>query len=53
MLVKIVADPAQFPPNLLTRISYRLSAATRDKAVSTSLRLVSVLDILLKYAGTR
>ena len=35
---------------VLTRISHRLSAAARDKAVSASLRLVTVLDVLSKYA---
>jgi hypothetical protein len=29
-------------------ISHRLSAAIREKAVSTSLRLITVLDVLLK-----
>jgi hypothetical protein len=37
----------------LTRISHRLSTAGRDKAVSTSLRLVTVLDVLFKYASAR
>jgi hypothetical protein len=41
--------------NLLTCISHRLSAAGPrgypDKAVSTSLRLVTVLDVLSKYAS--
>ena len=35
----------------LTRISHQLSAAARDKAASTSLRLVTVLNILSKYAS--
>jgi DNA-binding LytR/AlgR family response regulator len=39
--------------NALTCISHRLSAAARDKAVSTSLRLVTVLDVLSKYASAR
>ena len=37
----------------LACISHRLSAAARDKDVSTSLRLVSVLDVLSKYASAR
>jgi hypothetical protein len=37
----------------LTCISHRLSAAARDKAVSTSLRLVTVLDVLSKYVSAR
>jgi hypothetical protein len=38
---------------VLACISHRLSAAARDKAVSTSLRLVTVLDVLSKYASAR
>ncbi len=38
---------------MLTRISHQLSTAARDKAASTLLRLVSVLDVLLKYASAR
>jgi hypothetical protein len=37
----------------LTRISHQLSAAARDKAMSTSLRLLTVLDVLFKYASAR
>jgi len=37
----------------VARISHRLSAATRDKAASTSLRLLTVLDRLFKYASAR
>jgi hypothetical protein len=37
----------------LARISHTLSTAARDKAASTSLRLVTVLDILFKYASAR
>ncbi|MBM3796689.1 MAG: hypothetical protein FJW31_22140 [Acidobacteria bacterium] len=37
----------------LARISHRLSAATRDRAASTSLRLLTVLDRLFKYASAR
>jgi hypothetical protein len=41
------------PTPRLTRISHQLSAAARDKAVSTSLRLLTMLDILFKYACAR
>jgi hypothetical protein len=37
----------------LARISHQLSAATRDKAMSASLRLLTVLDVLFKYACAR
>jgi hypothetical protein len=37
----------------LTRISHQPSATARDKAVSTPLRSIAVLDILSKYADTR
>ena len=37
----------------LARISHTLSTAARDKAASTSLRLVTVLDVLFKYASAR
>jgi hypothetical protein len=37
----------------LTRISHQLSTTTGDKAASTSLRLLSVLDVLFKYASAR
>jgi hypothetical protein len=37
----------------LARISHQLSAAARDKAASTSLRLLTVLDVLFKYASAR
>ena len=37
----------------LARISHRLSTAARDKAASTSLRSLTVLDILFKYASAR
>src|SRR5580698_7689457 len=40
-------------PGPLARIPHQVSATARDKAVSTSLRLVTVLDILSKYADTR
>ena len=33
--------------------STQLSAATRDKATSTSLRWLGVLDVLFKYASAR
>jgi hypothetical protein len=39
------------PP--LARISHQLSAAACDKAVSTSLRLVTVLNVLFKYVSAR
>jgi hypothetical protein len=35
------------------KAAHRLSATARDKAVSTSVRLIAVLDILSKYADTR
>jgi hypothetical protein len=41
----------EYTREALTRISHRLSAAARDKAASTSLRLVTVLDVLSKYAS--
>ena len=37
----------------LARISHQLSAAMRDKPVSTSLRLLIVLNVLFKYASAR
>jgi hypothetical protein len=37
----------------LARISHQLSAAARDKAASTSLRLLTVLDVLFQYASAR
>jgi hypothetical protein len=37
----------------LARISHTLSAAARDKAASTSLRSLTVLDVLFKYASAR
>jgi hypothetical protein len=39
--------------SLLARISHTLSAAARDKAASTSLRSLTVLDVLFKYASAR
>jgi hypothetical protein len=33
------------------RISHTLSAAARDRATSTSLRSLTVIDILFKYAS--
>jgi hypothetical protein len=38
---------------LLARISHTRSAAARDKAASTSLRSLTVLDVLFKYASAR
>jgi hypothetical protein len=38
---------------MLTRIPHTLSAAARDKAASTLLRSLTVLDILFKYASAR
>jgi len=38
---------------LQARISHTLSAAAGDKAVSTSLRLLIVLDVLFKHASAR
>jgi hypothetical protein len=35
------------------RISHQLSAAASDKAASTSLRSLTVLDVLFKYACAR
>jgi hypothetical protein len=43
--------PQELPD--LARISHQLSAAARDKAASTSLRLLTVLNILSKYASAR
>jgi len=37
----------------LTRISHTLSAAARDKAASTSLHLLTVLNALFKYVSAR
>ena len=37
----------------LARISHTLSTAARDKAASTSFRLITVLDVLFKYASAR
>jgi hypothetical protein len=38
---------------ILARISHTVSTAARDKAASTSLRLVTVLDVLFEYASAR
>jgi hypothetical protein len=48
-----LAGLRQWRTRALACISHRLSAAARDKAVSTSLRLVTVLDVLSKYASAR
>ena len=37
----------------LARISHQLSAAARDKAASTSLRFLTVRDVLFEYASAR
>jgi hypothetical protein len=37
----------------LARISHTPSTAAREKAVSTSLRSLTVLDVLFKYASAR
>jgi hypothetical protein len=37
----------------LACFSHQLSAAARDKAASTSLRWLTVLDVLFKYASAR
>src|SRR5258705_72192 len=39
------------PDHPLTRTSHTLSTAARDKAVSTSLRSGTVLNVLFKYAS--
>jgi hypothetical protein len=44
------ASASVLAPNL---DSTQLSAAARDKAASTSLRLLTVLDVLFKYASAR
>jgi hypothetical protein len=44
-------DEALFTP--ASRISHTLPAAARDKAVSASLRSLTVLDVLFKYASAR
>jgi len=44
------ASASVLAPNL---DSTQLSAAARDKAESTSLRLLTVLDVLFKYASAR
>jgi FixJ family two-component response regulator len=41
------------PALMLTCISHTPSAPARDKAVPTSLRSFSVLDVLFKYASAR
>lgn len=38
---------------MLTRISHQLSTAARDKAASTPLGLLTVIDVLFKYASAR
>jgi hypothetical protein len=51
-----VRAPLPEPHIYLVRISHQLSAVARDTAVSTSLRSITVLDILSKscrYALTR
>jgi hypothetical protein len=48
---KIFEVALQF--TMLARISHTLSAAARDKAASTSLRSLTVLDVLFKYASGR
>jgi hypothetical protein len=52
-VVGVRPGKAPHPNVVLARISHQLSAAARDRAVSTSLRLVTVLDILSKYASAR
>ena len=42
-----------FPPDGLARISHHLTAEARDKAAITSLRLLTVLTVLFKYASAR
>ena len=37
----------------LARISHHLTAEARDKTAITSLRLLTVLDVLYKYASAR
>ena len=37
----------------LARISHHLTAEARDKAAITSLRLLTVLTVLFKYASAR
>ena len=41
------------PDRNVARISHEVSTATRDKTMSTSLRLLIVLNVLFKYASAR
>ena len=45
--------PRDFCHGPLARISHTLSTAARDKAVSTSLRSLTVLNVPSKYASAR
>ena len=41
------------PPSDLARISHQLTVEARDRPAITSLRLLAVLNVLLKYASAR
>jgi predicted acyltransferase len=49
----LLGDLGAIPQQALARTSHTLSAAARDKAASTSLRSLTVLDVLFKYASAR
>jgi hypothetical protein len=53
VLYRIASQPHPIEVKPLARISHTLSAAARDKAASTSLRSLTVLDVLFKYASAR
>ncbi len=45
--------PACGPPKGITRISHQLTVEAHDRPATTSLRLLTVLNVLFKYASTR
>jgi len=52
-MTRLEAEGALEARPWLACISHQLSAAARDKAASTSLRLATVLDVRFKYASAR